>query len=66
MVLVPAFCVSPRRPPNPIYQQAVEGNGIKFPDKTAALLCGMKEMTQLTTGILVEKGVDPSRILLNF
>jgi NAD(P)H-flavin reductase len=47
-------------------QQAVAGDDLRNPDKTAALLCGMKEMTMLVTKVLTDKGVDPARILLNF
>lgn len=47
-------------------QQAVAGEEVRQPDKTAALMCGMKEMTSLSTNILIEKGVAAEKILFNF
>lgn len=49
-----------------LLQQAVAGDDVRTPAKTAVLMCGQKEMTMLSTNILVEKGVAPERILLNF
>lgn len=69
--VIPIFSRAPVPPSNQgayngYIQQVVEGHELSAPEKTAALLCGMKEMTILTTNILKEKGVDGSRILLNF
>lgn len=50
----------------PTPQQGLAGDEIRHPDKTAALLCGMKGMTTLSQHILLEKGLSPERILFNF
>lgn len=47
-------------------QQGLAGDDIRRPDKTAALVCGMKDMANLSTHILKQKGVAPERILFNF
>lgn len=47
-------------------QQGLAGDEIRNPEKTAALLCGMKDMTVLSSHVLKEKGVSPDRILFNF
>jgi NAD(P)H-flavin reductase len=47
-------------------QQGLAGDEIRSPEKTAALLCGMKDMTNLSSHVLKEKGVSPERILFNF
>lgn len=49
-----------------LVQQAVAGEEVRQPPKTAALMCGMKEMVSLSTNILIEKGVAADKILLNF
>lgn len=74
--LPPNFTHTSSTPTNPIHlslqfnpikpQQGLAGDEIRHPGKTAALMCGMKGMTSLSQHILEEKGVAPTRILLNF
>jgi len=61
------MALPPSLPPSSDYvQQGLAGDEIRRPEKTAALLCGMKDMTTLSTHILKQKGVTPERILFNF
>ena len=47
-------------------QDALKADGIKNPSKTAALLCGVKGMTEGVKQVLKEAGVPDSNVLFNF
>ncbi|KAI0565952.1 Oxidoreductase NAD-binding [Gracilaria domingensis] len=47
-------------------QDMLKKVGVDNPDQTAALLCGVKGMTEDVTSLLTEAGVPKDRILLNF
>ncbi|TFJ82800.1 hypothetical protein NSK_005876 [Nannochloropsis salina CCMP1776] len=68
--IIPCFSRTPVPMNSPGYwgyvQQGLAGDEIRSPEKTAALLCGMKDMTNLSSHVLKEKGVSPERILFNF
>ena len=47
-------------------QTALEEDGIAIPRNSAALLCGMKGMTEAVSELLKAAGVFEGRILFNF
>jgi len=47
-------------------QDALKADGIREPSKTAALLCGVKGMTEGVKEVLQEAGVPDSNVLFNF
>lgn len=47
-------------------QHALKDIGVEHPSQTAALLCGLKGMTEDVRNILIDAGVPEDRILLNF
>jgi ferredoxin-NADP reductase len=47
-------------------QAALKEDGVKSPQTTAALLCGMKPMTEEVKSVLAEAGVPTEKVLMNF
>lgn len=47
-------------------QKILEQDGVNQPKKTAALLCGVKGMTQDVKKMLTDAGVPENRVLMNF
>ena len=47
-------------------QDALKADGIKDAQKTAALLCGVKGMTEGVKEVLKDAGVPDSNVLFNF
>jgi len=47
-------------------QNALEEDGVAIPRNSAALLCGVKSMTESITSMLTESGVFEGRVLTNF
>lgn len=47
-------------------QNALEEDGIPIPRNSAALLCGMKGMTEAVKAMLLQAGVFDGRVLFNF
>ena len=47
-------------------QKALAEDGVKNAAKTAALLCGMKDMTEAVKGLLADAGVNEGKVLMNF
>ena len=47
-------------------QDAIRADGLSSPSTTAALMCGMKPMTEAVTAALTDAGVDPKKIIMNF
>lgn len=47
-------------------QDALKADGVSVPKNTAALLCGMKGMTEAVKELCLEDGVYEGRILFNF
>lgn len=47
-------------------QKSIEYDGVSSPSTTAALLCGMKDMTEAVKAVLAEQGVPEEKVLMNF
>lgn len=47
-------------------QDALKAEGVKNPADTAAIMCGVKGMTDDVRAYLISQGVQENRILTNF